>query len=121
MSSRRAQKVSEVPISFVARIVEDPHFRVVDGSEVLVLQLAVPVWAEDFERGTFPVEAVTPAALGRNLLQALGIGCRLWVTGNLDVGESLTPGWEHRLGLRVRVDEISLEEIDRVGAEPPKA
>lgn len=109
------------PVSLTGRVVADPEVRAAGRSEVCVIRLAVPRRGADFGAGTFSVDALTFGPRAREVAGWLGEGCRVRVSGTLDVGEDPTAAGPRRLGLQLLVEEIVLEEIslvDRFGAKP---
>jgi hypothetical protein len=115
----RSQNSSDVPVSLFARLLADPQLQVVGAVEVSLLRLAVPRQADDFDTGTFFLDAFTSGALAREV-KRLAKGCLVRVSGSLHVGEWLTPGGGHRWGLWLFVEAITLEEINLPAAPPTR-
>jgi hypothetical protein len=96
----------------VGRLATDPERQVVASVEMPVLHLAVPRCGDDFETGTFSVDVLTPGAPAQEVAENLIQGCRVRVSGTLDVGETPAPDGRSHWGLQLVADEISVEEID---------
>ena len=103
---------SKLSVSFVGRLATDPERHVVASTEMPVLHLAVPRRGDDFEAGTFPVDVLTPGAHAREVAENLMQGCRVRVSGTLDIGESPASDGQTHWALQLVADEISVEDIE---------
>lgn len=113
----RSPNSSPLAVSLFGRLLADPQQHVVGAAEVSVLRLAVPRQADNFDPGTFFLDALTSGALTQEVKRRAE-GCLVRVSGSLHVGVWPTPGGDHRWGIRLLVEAITLEEINLTGAPP---